>query len=138
MEHRQELIYVPSVGLSWSPTVGVDTIAILMTSLRALQAQNIHPLHPAVLERENDTGLVVKKITMRTSQSKQNATHMAWADSRSARRKRGVIMKVKTRERENVGDARIEMVKMKRVRIETCMPRTMKGIKVKEKKKNRS
>jgi hypothetical protein len=60
MEHRQELIYVPSVGLSWSPTVGVDTIAIFMTSLRALQAQNI-PLHPAVLERENDTGLVVKK-----------------------------------------------------------------------------
>ena len=41
----------------------------------------------------------------------------------------------KKRERENVGDARVEMMKMKRVRIETCMTRTMKGIKVKEKKK---
>jgi hypothetical protein len=64
---------------------------------------------------------------------------MAWADSRSAWRKRGmIIMKVKTKERENVGDARIEMMKMNRVRIETRMTRTMKGIKVKEKKRNRS
>jgi len=36
------------------------------------------------------------------------------------------------REREDVGDARIEMMEMKRVRTETCMTRTMKGIKVKE------
>jgi len=44
------------------------------------------------------------------------------------------IMKVKTKERENVGDAQIDMMRMKRVRTETCMTRTMKGIKVKEKK----
>jgi len=71
---------------------------------------------------------------MRTSQSEQVATHMAWADSRSAWRngEREGDHESKNKKRENVGDARIEMMRMKRVRTETCMTRTMKGIKVKE------
>jgi hypothetical protein len=37
--------------------------------------------------------------------------------------------------RERMCETRIDMMRMKRVRTETCMTRTMKGIKVKEKKK---
>ena len=49
---------------------------------------------------------------------------MAWADSWSAWEKERVIMKVKTKERENAGDGQIDMM----------TTRTMKGIKVKERK----
>lgn len=109
-----------------------------MTSLRALQAQNI-PLHPAVLERENDTGLVVKRNYYEDEPIQTKCyTHGLGRFTKCMEKERGDHESKNKRERENVGDARIEMMKMKRVRIETCMTRTMKGIKVKEKKRNRS